>query len=352
MNRSVEAAKRGDYPAAAMTRTLILGFAASAILAIAPAFAQEQMYPGQGISVNPGAVSGGGYGSPYARAPYSNEVIHLHMPVVHHKPKPKPVATDVASAPPPAPVETDTAPSAPTPAPVAAPTPAPQSHSPYPPPLDSMTDTSTPTPPPAKPSKHSHVKEAAQPAPAAAPADTSTGQDGGIPLTLDPSNPHPVSQPAKPQKKAEVKKPAPPQQQPQQVATIDTDDDQPGPAPSTTVAPAPSEPASKGLSKRSAILFPRGVPDISSDNVDKMRAVAADLNTLLSAGAQRVQLDAYGGAPGDKGSDARRLALKRALGVRQLLIEDGIPSEKIDVRALGGISDGGAPDRVDVLIRS
>jgi outer membrane protein OmpA-like peptidoglycan-associated protein len=152
----------------------------------------------------------------------------------------------------------------------------------------------------------------------------------------------------KPQKKAEVKKPTP---QPQQVATIDTDSDQPVPAPTTAIVPAPSAPATKGLSKRTAILFSRGDADVSSTDVDKMRAVAADLSTLLGAGAQRVQLDAYGGAPGDKSSDARRLALKRALGVRQLLIEDGVPSEKIDVRALGGISDGGAPDRVDVLVR-
>ena len=55
---------------------------------------------------------------------------------------------------------------------------------------------------------------------------------------------------------------------------------------------------------------------------------------------------------GDKGSDSRRLSLKRALVIRELLIEDGVPSEKIDVRAMGGTDDGGAADRVDVFLRA
>jgi len=69
----------------------------------------------------------------------------------------------------------------------------------------------------------------------------------------------------------------------------------------------------------------------------------------LNAGAQKVQLEAYGGPRGDKSSDSRRLSLKRALVVRELLIEDGVPSETIDVRAMGGADDTGAADRVDVF---
>ena len=64
-----------------------------------------------------------------------------------------------------------------------------------------------------------------------------------------------------------------------------------------------------------------------------------------------MQLQAYGGPKGDKGSESRRLSLKRALVIRELLIEDGVPSEKIDVRAMGGADDNGAPDRVDVYLR-
>ncbi|HVZ27227.1 MAG TPA: OmpA family protein, partial [Rhizomicrobium sp.] len=60
----------------------------------------------------------------------------------------------------------------------------------------------------------------------------------------------------------------------------------------------------------------------------------------------------YGGEKGDKGSDARRLSLKRALAIRQVLIDDGVPSERIDVRAMGGADDGGPADRVDVFVKT
>lgn len=324
---SVEAKEQRDYCSRAMTtRTLLLGLLAGTFLTGA---AQAQMYPGQGITVNPAAIYGSGYKSPYGRNAYP-DVIHLHMPkaapVRHHHvaAKPKPVDSDVAST---APV------SAPAPA-----TPAPaQSNSPYPPPLDSLSDTSTPAP--AKHKHHARAAEAAAPTPAAAPSPENTGQDAALPLALDPGMEHPVAQPPKHSKHADAAKP-------QKTASTD----QSG-APATTIVAADPSDTNSGMTRRSQILFPRGVPDISSSTVDKMRAVAADLNTLLGAGASRVQLDAYGGAPGDKGSDARRLSLKRALGVRQLLIEDGVPSEKIDVRAMGGIEDGGAPDRVDVLVR-
>jgi hypothetical protein len=37
--------------------------------------------------------------------------------------------------------------------------------------------------------------------------------------------------------------------------------------------------------------------------------------------------------------------------IRQLLIDDGIPSERIDVFALGGADDDGPLDRVDVFLK-
>ena len=72
----------------------------------------------------------------------------------------------------------------------------------------------------------------------------------------------------------------------------------------------------------------------------------------MTGSGSRIQLLAYGGDKGDKGSDARRLSLKRALAIRQVLIDDGVPSERIDVRAMGGADDGGPADRVDVFIKS
>jgi outer membrane protein OmpA-like peptidoglycan-associated protein len=66
----------------------------------------------------------------------------------------------------------------------------------------------------------------------------------------------------------------------------------------------------------------------------------------------RVELQAFGGAKGDKGSDARRLSLKRALAIRQVLIEDGVNADRIDVHAMGGVDDTGPTDRVDVYVRT
>jgi outer membrane protein OmpA-like peptidoglycan-associated protein len=106
------------------------------------------------------------------------------------------------------------------------------------------------------------------------------------------------------------------------------------------------------LTKRGVVQFDKGAQDPVPAQYHGVQLLAGDLNSALAAGAARIQLEAYGGAPGDKSSDARRLSLKRALAVRQLLIDDGVPSSRIDVRAMGGADDNGAPDRVDVFVRA
>jgi outer membrane protein OmpA-like peptidoglycan-associated protein len=106
------------------------------------------------------------------------------------------------------------------------------------------------------------------------------------------------------------------------------------------------------LTKRGAILFEKGAPAPSPAQYKGVKILATDLNSALEKGAAAIQLEAYGGTPGDKSSDARRLALRRALAVRQLLIDDGVPSARIDVRAMGGSEDKGSSDRVDVFIRA
>jgi len=64
----------------------------------------------------------------------------------------------------------------------------------------------------------------------------------------------------------------------------------------------------------------------------------------------RLQLKAYAGGTGDTLSSARRLSLSRALSVRSFLIEQGIRSTRIDVRALGRAEGSGPPERVDVVL--
>jgi outer membrane protein OmpA-like peptidoglycan-associated protein len=112
------------------------------------------------------------------------------------------------------------------------------------------------------------------------------------------------------------------------------------------------EGAAAGLVKQSQIVFAPGAPDPSPDAIDAIKTLATPINAALAGGANRVQVTAYGGTKGDKSSDARRLSLKRALVIRQLLIDGGVPSERIDVRAMGGSSDDETPDRVDIFTKT
>jgi len=116
------------------------------------------------------------------------------------------------------------------------------------------------------------------------------------------------------------------------------------------VRTTPTPAAAAGLRRQSMIPFAAGATSLAPANVNAIHGIATALNAAVASGNTRIHLDAFGGPRGDKSSDSRRLSLKRALIVRELLIEDGVPSEKIDVRALGGADDGGAPDRVDVLV--
>ncbi|MGN6516391.1 MAG: hypothetical protein ACTHLR_11200 [Rhizomicrobium sp.] len=283
---------RPDYSPRAMTKTLALAALTAALLSATAASAQ--MYPGEGISVNSQAPS---FYAAGPRGPYPG-VIHLTPPGAHRATtghhhhhhaakKAGPSSAEIGDA-------------------LMAAQPAPQE--------------------PAKP-KHTKSAEAAPPAPDEA-------ADGGIPLSLAPGEPNPpqsqTSRKAKPEKQASIA---------------------PAPAAAANIVPAQQTPGAKSnLAKRSEILFARNATDPGNATINKLHGIANDLNTLLGAGAARVQLDAYGGPPGDKSSDSRRLSLKRALVIRQILIEDGVPSERIDVRALGGIDDHGAPDRVDVYV--
>lgn len=99
---------------------------------------------------------------------------------------------------------------------------------------------------------------------------------------------------------------------------------------------------------------------------DAMQILFQADNSVLPQGAQtklaavakrlsrdkilRLQLKAYAGGGADAASRARRLSLSRALSVRSELIEQGVRSTRIDVRALGNKSENGASDRVDVIL--
>lgn len=297
----------------------------------APAYGQS--YPGEEVTVNPTAL-GRGYllypGGQYGRnvgnllQPGTRRgdwgVIHLHMPPKHPRvaraPRPAPVAP-LAAAP-----TTTPAPTPDTTVAVAPPPPAPpKPHKPKPTP----TRVAAATPPPA-----ATPPATTTPAPTAGidalPEDSASRLLGGL------SGPAPA--PAKPAK--------PPVKPPTRTASAT-------PPPANTTPP-PSLDA--GLAMQASVPFAAGASSPDSTNINAVHALAASLKSSLGSATSRVQLQAFGGPKGDKGSDSRRLSLKRALVIRELLIEDGVPSEKIDVRAMGGIDDNGAPDRVDVYLRA
>lgn len=81
---------------------------------------------------------------------------------------------------------------------------------------------------------------------------------------------------------------------------------------------------------------------------------AADLTELADRMKEnediRVQLLAYASSADGSASSVRRKSLSRALSVREFLMDEGIQSTRIEVRALGDQSEGGNPDRVDAVI--
>lgn len=126
-------------------------------------------------------------------------------------------------------------------------------------------------------------------------------------------------------------------------------------------APAPPPPVAPAAPRQTAALPPANLPaegqalrllfegsstQLSDDAQQRLRQMAA----ALAANEQRVQLKAFASGTSDRPSAARRESLSRALAVRSYLIENGVRSTRIDVRALGAPSDGGPNDRVDVIL--
>ena len=124
---------------------------------------------------------------------------------------------------------------------------------------------------------------------------------------------------------------------------------QPEPEPTVTAAvepsatPQTSTPATPGTI---AVLFPAGGAELPGDAESQLDSVVAALD---ADAAVRLQLKAYADGADGAASAARRLSLSRALAVRGYLIDAGVSSTRIDVRALGSKFESGPADRVDVI---
>ena len=95
------------------------------------------------------------------------------------------------------------------------------------------------------------------------------------------------------------------------------------------------------------IIFGDGEKDIRADETERLAAFA---NELVANDSTRLQLRSYASDVNESASAARRLSLARALAVRSFLIEAGVNSTRIDVRALGAKNERGPADRVDLVV--
>lgn len=290
------------------------------------------------VTVNSGAV-GRGYllypGGQYGRAvrpllqpgERPGGVIHLHMPTHRHPAASADAGTRVASLPAASPAPPRTRIKAPPPAPVTSDTASlPEDSAARLVGANTAAAVAPTRPPPAKPVVHSATTA---PPPAAGTGATTVPFSFGDSPVATPSPTRNASAPPPPTRTASATPPA-----------------------RTTPSPARATPSpTAGLKRQTMIPFASGATSVAPSDVNQIHTLAASLTAALSGGASRVEIEAFGGPRGDKSSDSRRLSLKRGLVIRELLIEDGVPSEKIDVHARGGADDNGAADRVDVFLR-
>ena len=95
------------------------------------------------------------------------------------------------------------------------------------------------------------------------------------------------------------------------------------------------------------ILFQPEDDALTAEDESVLRGLAGRLDAEPD---RRIQLRAYASSEGTSASDARRLALSRALAVRAFLIENNVRSTRIDVRALGDKAESGPLDRIDIVL--
>ena len=179
------------------------------------------------------------------------------------------------------------------------------------------------------------------------------------------SPPPPVKAPAKLKvtKTAAAKPPPPPATAKLKASTAKTaaaPPPPPPPPPTTRAAKAPEKkadakqeaslpPAAGPLAPGQAmkVVFSAGATKLPSSVRDGLKAL---VGKMKGRDKLRIQLMAYAGGGGLSASRARRISLSRALAVRSYMIESGLRSTRIDVRALGNKTSAAPVNRVDVMV--
>jgi outer membrane protein OmpA-like peptidoglycan-associated protein len=126
----------------------------------------------------------------------------------------------------------------------------------------------------------------------------------------------------------------------------------PAPAPPTIVADAPG--AATPIQDGVRLTFGADSADLNAASDAALRALVHDA-TAKPGTVTTYSVTAYAAGTPEDPSTPRRLALSRALSVRSVLINAGVASIRIYVKALGATSASiadGPPDRTDIVLGS
>ena len=122
--------------------------------------------------------------------------------------------------------------------------------------------------------------------------------------------------------------------------------EQPAPPPAVTTVPAQT-PSSVPLPPPVRLVFETGTTDLTAGNEAAVRNLA---HAIPAPEGSSVNVVAYAAGKPDDPSTARRVSLSRGMAVRSVLMDSGVPSAQIYVRALGATPSDGPADRVELIV--
>jgi outer membrane protein OmpA-like peptidoglycan-associated protein len=188
----------------------------------------------------------------------------------------------------------------------------------------------------------SPVQQPAEQAPAAPAPDQTPAEATPAPATTQTAETPPPETP--PASSAATSTEATPAPEGQQQAAVTPE------APAATAPAEGATPPAEGTGALAAgatrLLYTGDSDDVPGDATAKLDTIAQD---LLANQDKRIQVLSYAAGNEDTESKARRKSLARGLAIRSYLMKAGVPSTRIDVRALGNKAEGGPADRVDII---
>ena len=115
-----------------------------------------------------------------------------------------------------------------------------------------------------------------------------------------------------------------------------------------TASAQPPQPAPEAPKQAAANLRIPFAVDQTDLNKEGAAALEGLLHAAYEGGPPAFTIVAYAAGTPEDPSSARRISLARAMAARNALMNEGVPSRRITVRALGSQAAGGPPDRVDI----